>query len=171
MTVMTDYQEAKLVDRYVGTSTNGHRRLDDGRSSPTYNSWRAMVLRCRNPNRRDFKWYGERGIQVCPQWLTPPTGTGGFSQFLEDMGPRPEGTTLDRIDVHGHYEPGNCRWASKEVQANNQRGTLMANQGLLASMDDDDRWEPSDWAVQPKWPELTILRDQPVRADDLDLPF
>lgn len=152
--------------------THGHRRTADGRSSPTYNSWRAMVIRCRNPNRRDFKWYGARGIQVCPQWLTARSGgTGGFDQFLEDMGPRPEGRTLDRIDVHGHYEPDNCRWADKYEQAGNQRGPLYGGQGLLCEADDAERWEPDDWKVEPKWPDLVVVEFVPVRADAADLPF
>jgi hypothetical protein len=83
----------------------------------TYNSWAAMGTRCRNPKRREWKDYGGRGITICRRWI----GRQGFQHFLEDMGLRPEGKTLDRIDVNGNYEPGNCRWAGPDVQSANRR--------------------------------------------------
>jgi hypothetical protein len=72
-----------------------------------------MVQRCSNPERRDYARYGGRGITVCDPWLD-------FRNFLADMGERP----LDRIDVNGNYEPGNCRWATPEEQARNTRKAL-----------------------------------------------
>jgi len=82
--------------------------------SPTYTSWRAMIGRCHNPNHTNFKKYGQRGIVVDPRWRS-------FSNFLADMGSRPPGHTLDRINSDGNYEPGNCRWATATEQAKARR--------------------------------------------------
>jgi hypothetical protein len=82
--------------------------------SPTYRAWAAMVRRCSNPRTKDWPLYGGRGIIVCSRWRQ-------FANFLADMGERPTGQTLDRIDSDGAYEPGNCRWASSEEQAQTRR--------------------------------------------------
>lgn len=79
-----------------------------------WRSWSSMHDRCRNPNAPKFAHYGGRGIKVCDQWKE-------FEQFLIDMGERPEGTTLDRINVNGMYEPSNCRWATHKEQRHNRR--------------------------------------------------
>lgn len=90
--------------------------------TPTYKSWAHMHQRCRNPKCRQYKWYGARGVRVCERWES-------FENFLADMGERPNGKTLDRIDGEGDYEPGNCRWAtSSEQQRNRSNVKLNASQ-------------------------------------------
>lgn len=83
-----------------------------GWNKSSYNSWRAMVRRCVNPNDKDYKRYGAKGITVCQEWMD-------YVNFVRDMG-EPSGTeTLDRINPAGNYEPSNVRWASPTVQARN----------------------------------------------------
>lgn len=83
-------------------------------NTPTYHTWEGMKQRCLNPEATRYPAYGGVGITICERWLD-------FKNFLEDMGIRPEGKTLDRINPFGNYEPTNCRWATPYEQANNQR--------------------------------------------------
>lgn len=93
------------------------RRLRRHGKLGTRNSWRAMCERCYNPKNSGYPYYGARGIIVCDRWR----GRGGYANFLADLGLRPEGTTLDRIDPAGNYEPGNVRWATGRQQFWNVR--------------------------------------------------
>jgi len=102
---------------YVQHDCKGcQRRRDKKKHTPTYNTWRCMIDRCTNPNAWNYKYYGGRGITVCDAWLD------SYEQFTADVGERPEGLTLDRIDVEKGYAPNNCKWATwSEQQANKRR--------------------------------------------------
>jgi hypothetical protein len=100
----------KNIDRFTGA------RLTHGMfNTPTWRSWASMIQRCTNPARENYRYYGGRGIKVCDRWRR------SFESFLADMGERPDGLTLERLENDGNYQPDNCVWASKSAQALNRR--------------------------------------------------
>lgn len=121
-----------------------------------YVTWLGMRDRCNNPKNTSYAAYGDRGITVCTRW-------DDFELFLSDMGERPEGMEIDRMDNDGHYEPCNCRWATNEEQANNTRKNRFVTIG-------GQRKTISQWAriagiapdsfanrVDSGWPEANLL--------------
>lgn len=102
------------LSKTCGCSHVKHNNTWKGGATREYFSWMAMLQRCRNPRSHKYALYGGRGITVAEQW-------SDFRVFLKDMGPRPEGTSIDRIDPDGNYEPSNCRWATVLEQRANRR--------------------------------------------------
>jgi hypothetical protein len=94
------------------------RRTHGLSSHPLYHIWHGMISRCTNPDDKAFRHYGGRGITVCEQWIGLPDG---LLRFAADMGERPPGWSVDRIDNDGGYEPGNCQWESPAGQTANRR--------------------------------------------------
>ena len=88
--------------------------------SPEYKSWDKMIGRTCNLNSDSYNYYGGRGITVCDRWRH------SFENFYRDMGPKPSPEySIERIDVNGNYEPGNCRWVTSKEQARNKRNTIV----------------------------------------------
>jgi hypothetical protein len=106
-------------------TTLRHGHATRAKWSPTYMSWVGMIQRCSYPRHAKYSQYGGRGIVVCERWKL-------FDNFLLDMGERPKGKSLDRIDPNKNYEPGNCKWSTKSEQMRNTRRALIFDGKPLA---------------------------------------
>lgn len=129
---------------------------------PEYRSWNAMMQRCLNPKDPSYSRYGGKGVTVCDRWRD-------FTVFLDEMGKRPDGTSLDRIDNNGNYEPTNCRWASLAQQARN-RGMNKRNTSGYKGVS----WHPKgkNWRVKiyvkPKYFSVGLFADKDYAASQYD---
>jgi hypothetical protein len=95
---------------------------------PLRSTYFGMRQRCYYEEHAGYSDYGGRGITVCDRWLDP---VDGYDNFVVDMGPRPEGFSIDRIDYDGNYEPSNCRWADRVTQGRNKRNTRLNGEDVL----------------------------------------
>lgn len=130
---------------------------------PLYGTWKKMRRRCENPAVKDYPTYGGRGITVCTEWQD----VTGFITWIEaNLGPRPIGASLDRIDADGNYEPGNVRWASSAVQVANRRQAAWLSerhwQAILAALSESKTPEALDAYVALAGQLKVLIPDEPA---------
>ena len=114
---------------------NKHRKTHGAINTGSYKTWRSMRGRCNDKNNNEFHRYGGRGVKIGDQW-------NSFEVFVSDMGERPAGTSIDRIDNDGNYELGNCRWATaKEQSRNTRRNVVVEIDGVKKTV--------AEWCEQP----------------------
>lgn len=140
------------------TKATTHGRGSRSNRDKTYVAWLNMRRRCYYEKAKGYQNYGGRGIKVCDAWAS-------FELFLQDMGACPDGMSLERREVNGHYEPGNCLWASQETQDNNKRATLWVEvdgirmSAMQAAKYLSAPYERVRWAIKrhgEKWLEFVI---------------
>lgn len=117
---------------------SGLNRKHGESKSPVYEVWSEMISRCHNPRHKNFRYYGGRGIYVCPEWRH------SYESFAAAMGPRPAGMTVERIDNDGPYAPSNCKWATRVEQSRNTR------RGRRITVDGESR-KVREWAELKGW--------------------
>lgn len=127
------HRSGRAHRQFIHGGNHVHRR--------EYHTWLGMNQRCRNPKNPAYPNYGGRGITVCARWTEKGTG---FLNFFADLGPRPEGMSLDRENVMGNYEPGNCRWADQETQNANRRCNYTPEQLAEFQREADETAAPDD---------------------------
>ena len=157
------------------TKTCGCSRLDNKRliaavtkhgqyGKPIYRTWQSIIARCDRPSHKSYKDYGGRGITVCDSWRK-------FANFYADMGDRPAGTTIERIDNSKGYEPGNCEWQDAQHQARNRRNgrylTAFGETKLLVEWEEDERckvWRDTlCWRIAKGWDIELAMSTPPTR--------
>ena len=147
----SEAQKQKLIER---NTKHGLSKIERG----TYRSWKDARARCRNPNDSDYPRYGGRGVSFAAAW-------DDFATFFNEMGRRPDGMTLERVNRDGNYESGNCVWADKFTQANHR-----CNKHRLPWKKHSDplRWT-MDLRPGKSWPSRT-LRNKPKCGKNVQLP-
>lgn len=126
----------KEAARQTGYANKTHGVLCSHARPREFRAWESAKRRCFNPSEKSYKNYGARGITMCTEWRDD------FKAFLDHVGPCPsDDLTLDRKDVNGNYEPGNCRWATRKTQAINRRSSVFIEH-------DGRRMTVSDWAAE-----------------------
>lgn len=108
-----------MAGALISASKVKHGHCKRSGETPEFRSWRMMRERCERLSHKFYHNYGGRGLRVCDRWKS-------FANFLEDMGPRPKGTSIDRIDGDKGYEPGNCIWSTRTVQNGHKRTSVTA---------------------------------------------
>ncbi len=101
-----------------------HGHTLSGKMSRTYSTWQSVKSRCLNPNHHKYKYYGGMGVKICERWMK-------FENFLKDMGEKPKGLTIHRINPFGNYNPRNCKWADYFEQNGNRRSNWIEFVGKI----------------------------------------
>ena len=133
----TEEARQKIIKKRAVQTSYYRVRTDLERENyPTWRTWTAMIWRVDDPRNASYSRYGGRGITVCDRWRK-------FENFLADMGARPVGMTLDRIDNDGNYEPSNCRWATKAEQEANKSNPWEDPEKAARIREGQRRWRGS----------------------------